>query len=66
MGCAVAADADWHHVAEIVQALDGLPLAIEIVAAAARTEALADLARRVSPPTRRPSSTPNPRWARAA
>ena len=40
-------DADWPHVATIVRALDGMPLAIEIVAASARTESLAGLAGRL-------------------
>jgi predicted ATPase/DNA-binding SARP family transcriptional activator len=40
-------DTDWLHVATIVRALDGVPLAIEIVAAAARTESLAGLAERL-------------------
>ena len=43
-GVAVADD-DWPWVAAIVRALDGLPLAIEVAAAAARTQPLDALAR---------------------
>lgn len=48
MGCPVADAADWHHVGAVVRALDGLPLAIEIAAATARAEPLAELARRLA------------------
>ena len=48
MGCPAGPGADWHAVADIVRAVDGLPLAIELAAAAARTEPLAELARRLS------------------
>ncbi|HEX5947468.1 MAG TPA: BTAD domain-containing putative transcriptional regulator [Acidimicrobiales bacterium] len=48
MGSPVQTGAEWRAVADIVRAIDGLPLAIELVAASARTEPLADLARRVS------------------
>lgn len=50
-GRPVAVDDDWRHAGAIVRALDGLPLAIEVVAAAARTEPLADLARRLAADT---------------
>ncbi len=48
MGCPVEDGADWRAVADIVRAVDGLPLAIELIAPSARTEPLSDLARRVS------------------
>ena len=51
VGCRPADDADWRHVGEIVRAVDGLPLAIEIAAAAARVEPLAPLARRLASDT---------------
>ncbi len=47
-GCPVTGDDDWRHAGAIVRALDGLPLAIEVAAAAARSEPLADLARRLT------------------
>ncbi len=50
-GCPVAGDDDWRHAGAIVRALDGLPLAIEIAAAAARTEPLGDLAGRLAADT---------------
>jgi DNA-binding SARP family transcriptional activator/predicted ATPase len=48
LGSPVAGDEDWGHVGTIVRALDGLPLAIEIVAAEARVEPLAALAARLA------------------
>src|SRR5262249_49242440 len=44
VGCRPADERDWGHAGAIVRALDGLPLAIEIAAAAARLEALGPLA----------------------
>jgi predicted ATPase/DNA-binding SARP family transcriptional activator len=44
LGSPITADDDWSHAGTIVRALDGLPLAIEIVAASARVEPLASLA----------------------
>jgi predicted ATPase len=51
LACPLADDADWEHAGAIVRALDGLPLAIEIAAAAARTEPLGVLARRLAADT---------------
>jgi DNA-binding SARP family transcriptional activator/predicted ATPase len=48
MGCPLTGDADWRHAGAIVRALDGLPLAIEVAAAAARVEPLAELAERLA------------------
>ena len=48
LGCPLAGEADWRDAATIVRALDGLPLALEIVAASARVEALGALARRLA------------------
>lgn len=48
LACPLRDDESWRHAAAIVRALDGLPLAIEIAATAARTEPLAALARRLS------------------
>ena len=48
LGCPLAGEADWRHAATIVRALDGLPLALEIVAASARVEPLGALARRLA------------------
>ncbi|HET6951449.1 MAG TPA: BTAD domain-containing putative transcriptional regulator [Acidimicrobiales bacterium] len=48
LGCPVTGDADWGHAGAIVRALDGLPLAIEVAAAAARVEPLASLAPRLA------------------
>lgn len=45
------ADGDWAAVGAIATALDGLPLALEIAAAAARTEPLEALARRFADDT---------------
>ena len=51
LGCPVADDAGWADAGAIVRALDGLPLAIEIVAASARVEPLAALAGRLAADT---------------
>jgi DNA-binding SARP family transcriptional activator/predicted ATPase len=48
LGCPLTGEADWRHAATIVRALDGLPLALEIVAASARVEPLGALARRIA------------------
>jgi DNA-binding SARP family transcriptional activator/predicted ATPase len=48
LGCPPGGEADWRHAATIVRALDGLPLALEIVAASARVEPLATLAGRLA------------------
>jgi predicted ATPase/DNA-binding SARP family transcriptional activator len=51
LACPLDDDESWKHAAAIVRTLDGLPLAIEIAATAARTEPLAALARRLSTDT---------------
>jgi DNA-binding SARP family transcriptional activator/predicted ATPase len=48
VGCRLVDDADWRHAGTVVRALDGLPLAIEVGAAAARVEPLDALAERLS------------------
>jgi DNA-binding SARP family transcriptional activator/predicted ATPase len=48
VGCRLVDDRDWGHAGTIVRAVDGLPLAIEIAAAAARVEPLGPLAERLS------------------
>ena len=48
IGCRLVDDADWRHAGTVVRALDGLPLAIEVAAAAARVEPLDALAERLS------------------
>ncbi|HEX6420687.1 MAG TPA: BTAD domain-containing putative transcriptional regulator [Acidimicrobiales bacterium] len=48
LGCPVQGHDAWRHAAAVARALDGLPLAIEIAATAARTEPLADLADRLT------------------
>lgn len=47
-GCPVVDDEDWRAIAVLARALDGVPLALEIAAAAARTEPLAALTRRIA------------------
>ncbi|HKE77278.1 MAG TPA: BTAD domain-containing putative transcriptional regulator [Acidimicrobiales bacterium] len=48
VGCRLVDESDWRHAGTVVRALDGLPLAIEVGAAAARVEPLDALAERLS------------------
>jgi DNA-binding SARP family transcriptional activator/predicted ATPase len=48
LGCPPRDEADWAGAAAVVRAVDGLPLAIEIAAASARTEPLGAVARRLT------------------
>jgi predicted ATPase/DNA-binding SARP family transcriptional activator len=47
-GCPILDETGWRAVGTLARTLDGLPLALEIVAAAARTEPLGPLARRIA------------------
>lgn len=47
-GCPILDDSGWEAVGTLARTLDGVPLALEIVAAAARNEPLGPLARRIA------------------